>query len=392
MNPRVLHVATNDRSLTTFLMPHLLRLRAAGYAVEVACRLGDTADRLAAADIPAHHIPFERSPLALANLGAYRRLLGVIRQGGYQIVHGHMPVAGALARLAARRAGVPCILYTAHGFYFHAHGPRLQNALYYLSERLLARTTTGIITINDEDFRAAQRWSRRQGPPYIYRTPGMGIDTGAYGRDVHLPTREAWAACRGELGLTADDVVVGTVGACTPRKRHGDLLRAAAVLAPACPQLKVLIVGDGVLLEREKALAGELDLEGRCIFTGFRRDAPTLLSCMDIYVQTSLMEGLPVSVLEAMASSLPVVASRVRGNRDLVEAGVNGYLYPPRDWQELAHLLERLLGDEELRARMGEAGRSKALAYDVSQTTAATLRVYADVLARIGLQPPEVAS
>jgi glycosyltransferase EpsD len=378
---RVLQVATIDRSVDAFLVPHIRALESVGHSVEAACRIGDSGNRLHSKGIVVHNIGFERNPFDIGNIAAYRQMCELIRANRYDIVHAHMPTAGGIARLAAAAVGVPVILYTAHGFYFYEGGNPLLNYVYYFIERNLARLTTAIITINSDDYQAALKWTGAGKRPYVYRMPCVGIDLAKFDRAALFQSDDEWRQYRAGLGIAPNDLVVGTVGACTARKRHSDLIRAIALVQPDVPDLKVLIVGDGALLEKEKSLASRLKCS--CIFTGRRLDVPRLLACIDVYVQTSAMEGLPVSVVEAMASGLPVIASNVRGNRDLVLDGETGFLFPVSDVQQLAARLKCLLPYSDLCIEMGRKAIARVGDYDQEGVCQQLLEIYAEVASRV---------
>jgi glycosyltransferase involved in cell wall biosynthesis len=168
-------------------------------------------------------------------------------------------------------------------------------------------------------------------------------------------------AARADLGLADEEVAVGTMAHFTPRKAHSDLLEAAALVAPQAPHVRWLWAGEGPLEARMRARARGLGLADRVCFLGYRSDAPRLHRAFDILALPSLAEGLPLVVLEAMASARPCVVTNVSGNPEIVADGATGLLVPPRCPSAMGEALLALARDPDLRARMGEAGRRRVL-------------------------------
>jgi glycosyltransferase involved in cell wall biosynthesis len=188
---------------------------------------------------------------------------------------------------------------------------------------------------------------------------------------------------RKQLGIRPDDYAIGTVGRLTPVKGHEMLLRAAGSLMKKIPSIKVLIVGDGPLMPELKQLTRELDMETKVIFAGERYDIYDLVKCMDIFALPSLHEGIPMSLLEAMALRRAVVASRVGGIPEVVDHGVNGLLVAPGNVAELAQELERIASDRSFAIKLGQAGAARVEA-EFSATVMAkrTARLYASLVAQ----------
>lgn len=347
MTRKVLFVATVLRGhILVFHLPYMAWFRARGYEVHV-CARNDTGE--AAPSVP-HcdryiDLPFERSPLHPGNLRVYRQLKALIDSEGYALVHCHTPVGALLARLAARKArrrGTR-VVYTAHGFHFYSGAPLRNWLLFYPAERALSRLTDLLITINREDYGRAQRFHAAR----TALVAGVGVDTGRFQQGGDR------AATRQALGLAPDAPVVIAVGEHIPRKNHAACIRAVAAL----PGVTLLLCGVGELGDALAAEATALGAGDRVRFLGFRRDVPQLLHAADVFLFPSYQEGLPVSLMEAMAAGLPCVASAVRGNADLIVQGEGGALCAPDDTAAMAEALGRLLADAQLRARMGEYNR-----------------------------------
>lgn len=371
MTRKVLFVATVLRGhILVFHLPYMAWFRARGYEVHV-CARNDTGEAAPAVPHCDRYIdlPFERSPLHPGNYAVYRRLKALIDTEGYALVHCHTPVGAMLARLAARgarRRGTR-VLYTAHGFHFYTGAPLRNWLLFYPAERALSRLTDLLITINREDYARARRFHAAQ----TALVAGVGVDTArfAQGGD-RVQTRRA-------LGLSPEAPVVIAVGEHIPRKNHSACIRAVAAL----PGVTLLFCGVGELGDTLAAEAQALGISDRVRFLGFRRDVPQLLHAADVFLFPSYQEGLPVSLMEAMAAGLPCVASKVRGNADLIVQGEGGYLCAPDDTAAMAEALGRLLADEGLRARMGEQGRRAVEPYALPAVQAHMAALYEGQLA-----------
>jgi glycosyltransferase involved in cell wall biosynthesis len=280
------------------------------------------------------------------------RLWRAIRDGGYDIVHTHSSKAGILGRVAARLAGTPVIVHTAHGWSFNRHQPWHLNRLYVWLERLCARFSDAIVVVGRSN--REEGLALRVGRPEQYRLIRSGIEVEAY-RDVRISREQA----RARLGLPRDSFVIGSVGRLCEQKAPLDLLAAFARVARSRPEARLAFVGDGPQrAELESAIARE-GLEGRVHVAGLRRDVPELLRAFDVFALASHWEGLPRVFPQAMAAGLPIVATRVDGAPDAVVPGENGWLVEVGDIEGLATRLGALAADPAAARRMGEAGRER---------------------------------
>ncbi len=314
-------------------------------------------EELDALDVPAHCLE-GRHGLAWA-----ARLRRLIHQQRIDLVHMHSPVAAAVGRLVLPRR--VRIVYTEHNVWARYH-PATRWA-----NRLTFRRNAHVFAVSREVHSSIR--VRRLTPPI--ETLHHGLDPEAfYARELPDGVRE-------ELGVSPAAPLIGSVGNFKPSKGQGHLLRAAALVRRTHPDARFVMVGIGPLLERARSEARSLGLDGGVIFTGFREDAPRIASAYDIYVQPSEAEGLPIALLEAMALSRPVVATRVGGTPEVIEDGLNGLLVPPRDPEALAAAILRLLRDDILRARLGEAAKVRARDFDIRTAVGRMEAVYEELLA-----------
>lgn len=389
---RILYVSTVD-IVVRMMLPQLDALRAAGFTVEIACRLTRHGDEMAAHADAVHEIPFRRSPIHPQNLAATARLVRLVRERRYAIVHSHTPVGGVAGRLAAtlaRRgpAATPLRVYTAHGFHFHAQGGAAGNLLYRGIETWAGRQLSdAVLTINREDYEAARRYRLVSPPGRVFLTGGVGVSTERF--DPARGTPEERAAVRDEIGAAPDTPVLTFVGEMIPRKRHPDALEAFARIRRARPDALLVLVGEGVLAGPVRRLAEQRGVADGCRFLGFRRDIPAILAATDVFLFPSAQEGLPCAVQEALAMEVPVVGAAVRGTRDLVRSDC-GRLVPLGDTAGLADAcLELLECSPEVRRQMGRAGRERMAAeYGRAACVAQWMRIYSDLLAERGVPLP----
>jgi glycosyltransferase involved in cell wall biosynthesis len=265
------------------------------------------------------------------------------------------------------------VLYTAHGFHFYKGAPWPYWLFYYPAERLAAHWTDGLIVMNSEDYERAQRMGFKPGKNLFF-VHGVGVDL-----EQFSPAPKSRTSVREELGLSDQDIVVMCVAEFTSTKNHAFLLAAWSKVAREEPCAHLLLIGDGQL---KQSMERRIRVENipNVHFLGFRGDVPRLLQSADIFVLPSRREGLPRSIMEAMAAGKPVVATDVRGNRDLVGNGVTGILVKLGDVVGLAQAILQLIHDPELRLRMGEAGREKMQAYSLDHVIKEMSEIYARYL------------
>lgn len=288
-------------------------------------------------------IPFERNPLKPGNIKAYRMLRQIIEKEQFDLIYCHTPVGAMLARLAgisARKKGTK-VIYMAHGFHFYSGAPLLNWMLYYPVEKFLSRFTDGLITINQEDFQRAQKFHAGK----TVLIPGVGIDLDKFQKKE--PTRQE---IRNKLGIPESKIILMSVGELTKRKNHMVMIEALARLKEY--DILYVICGDGPLKAQLRAKAEELGVRDRLKLLGFRKDIAELHKAADIFVFPSLQEGLPVALMEAMASGLPIVASKIRGNEDLISNNQGGYLVNPTDSEQVAKAIEKMIQNPKKREKM----------------------------------------
>ena len=362
---KIIEITNVDFSLRHFLLPLMRAARDRGHEVVGACAEGPLLGEVRAEGFRVIAVPFVRRLSPVAHVRAFLSLVRLLREEKPDLVHAHMPISGFLSRLAARIAGVPKVAYTCHGFLFNHRDSSLpRRGLSLVMEWLAARVTDVFLTVSEAEARDARR---------------LGIARQAQavrnGRDpaVFRPDPGARQRIRADLGVPADRVVIIAVSRLVWHKGYPELAAAMRLV----PEAELWVVGERLESDRGADMAVLLRSAGlgdRLRMLGYRSDIPALLAAADLFTLPSRFEGLPMSVIEAMLTALPVVATNVRGPAEQVIDGQTGFQVPAGDASALGAALSRLVRDADLRARMGWAGRQRALdCYDEAKVLSRTL-------------------
>ena len=353
---RVAHLATVDMSLELLLGPQLSAVvDAGGEAIGISA----PGEFVAAVELRGvRHVPLASSTRGwdpVADLRAARELWQVLRHERPSVLHTHNPKPGLYGRVVGRLAGVPIVVNTVHGLYATEDDPWARRAVVYTLEALASRFSDAELVQNAEDVATMRRFhlaARRK-----IRHLGNGVDLQRY-RPGRLTERER-RAIRAEWGADDDTVVVGAVGRLVAEKGYPELVEAVADLGPP---VRLVVVG-GHDPDKPDALDDAVVAraeESGVRFLGHRPDVDRLLDAFDVFVLASHREGVPRAAMEAAACGLPVVATDIRGCRQVVEHGLTGLLVPTRDAAALREAIRSLADDSALRVRMGEAAVTKA--------------------------------
>lgn len=380
---KVLFIATVHSHFAAFHIPFMKILQEKGYEVHAAASsVTGRRDDVENAGVICWEIPFKRSPYNPTNVKTFFKLRSLLKNHHFDLIHVHTPVAAFLGRLLAKSTHQGPVLYTAHGFHFYKGAPRRNWFIYYTAERIASRWTDGLIVINSEDFDNAQKLGFKAGENLFY-VHGVGIDLSEY---TDPPVSEN--SIRASLGIGQEDVVIACVGELNENKNQDFLLDAWGELTRRHNYIHLLLVGTGEKMATLQKKVMQEHLQ-RVYFLGYRRDVPQILRETDVATLVSKREGLPKCVMEAMAAGKPVVASNVRGNRDLVEHGRTGLLIDLGDVSGLIQAFEKLILDRQLRISMGIAGQKKIRDYSLENVLAEMSDIYDLYLSR---KNPGVAS
>ena len=301
------------------------------------------------------HIDLDRSPYSPKNITAYKQLVEFIKKENIDYIHCNTPVGGLLGRLAGKKCKVKKVIYQAHGFHFYKGAPLKNWLIYYPIEKLLAHYTDALITINKEDYERAQGFRLRNNGK-VYYVPGVGIDLSQY--ELPENTREIK---RNELGLKDSDVALISAGELNANKNNKVIIEALGNLQDR--NVHYFLCGVGPCEEELKELAKSKGISEQVHFLGYRTDIKELFRAADVFVMPSYREGLSRSIMEAMASGLPCVVSKIRGNVDLVEEGKGGYLCDLYDIHSFEISIENCLHDSAEAKHMGAYNKSKIIQY-----------------------------
>lgn len=308
------------------------------------------------------------------DLRAVQNLRRMMQAGGYHIVHTHSSKAGVVGRWAAHLAGVPLIIHTVHGWSFHDRMSPVKRQMYVLLEKFGAQFSQAMIVVSPRDIEKglAQGIGRRQD----YHVIRSGVELERFGYPQTPPV-----VMRQQLGIPAEALVVGSVTRLSPQKAPLDLVESFSHIHQERPDAWFVIVGDGPLRPDVEAKLAQLGLADRVILTGLRRDIPELMAAFDVFVLSSLWEGLPRVLPQAMATGLPIVATQADGSAEAVVDGENGFLVERGQPEALAAKTLLLLADRELRKKMGENGRSRSPQFGVTKMVQDIDQLYQSLLA-----------
>jgi len=315
-----------------------------------------------------HQISCARSPLDKGNIKAIKELKKLVSEKHYDIVHCHTPIAAACTRIACRKArkNGTKVIYTAHGFHFYKGAPKKNWMLFYPIEKLCAKWTDLLVTINKEDYERAKKKFKAKAVEYV---PGVGIDVNKFANAVTDRSLK-----RSEADIPEDSLLLLSVGELNKNKNQETVVRAVAELKDE--RIHYALAGSGPNANYLTELSASLGIADKVHLLGHRADIPELCKAADIFVHPSFREGLPVSVMEAMASGLPVIGSRIRGVSDLLEGSGDVTLCAPdcvRDWTEA---IAAFAGNADLRAKIGSLNSQKAQNWEVKNINEIMINLY----------------
>lgn len=371
---KVCQLCAVDFTLQHFILPLAEAIRDKGHDVTCVSADGPGVAFARSRGIRVETVPISRR---MFDLGAHVRTYGAFRtlfaRERFDLVHTHTPVAAFLARIAAWRAGVPTIAYTAHGFYFHDRMPWWKRRAFITLEWLAGRVTDVLFTQSAEDAETARRHHLAR-PSAIIEAIGNGVDPGRFAAPDDAAASRA--QLRAGLDTPADATVIVMVGRLVAEKGYLELFEAMRTVDAI-----LWVAGDRLPSDHAARIDQAIDaisadpvLSRRVRFLGYRTDMPAILHAADLFTLPSHREGMPRSIIEAMMAGLAVVATDIRGSREEVVDGETGILVPVNDAACLARALARLAGDPDYRARLGAAGRRRALAvFDESKVIARQL-------------------
>lgn len=366
---KVLYVTTVSRTINAFLIPHINMLLDNGYEVHCACSIDKPVDKeLQRRGVKIFEVPFSRNPLGIGNIKAFIKLEELQRINDYDIVHVHTPIAAIYGRLLKLNFPSLRVIYTEHGYHFLKGGSKLGWILYYPIEKIMAKFTDVTININKEDYEITKEKLK---PKKCYLLNGVGLDLDKYKK---LSSKEIQEK-RKEFGLKDKDFVVLMVAEINKNKNHIQLINAMDILKDKYPNIKVLCIGDGTLKESLEKQIILRNLQNNIFILGYRLDVNKLINISDIGILLSRREGLPRNIMEFMACGRKVIATDIRGCRDLICDETIGTLVNVDDYESTAKAIEKyyILNDKSF--EVSEEIRK----YDIESINSELLKIYEDV-------------
>ena len=360
---KILHICAIGGTAKILLLPQIKYLLSQKFEVGIACSPGKEVEELQTNGYQIHPVNIDRKISLFSSLKSIYHLTKIIQQNQYDLVHVHTPIAAVLGRIAAKIAGVKRIVYTSHGLPFHDLSTPTQYYIYFLVEKLTALITDLILSQNYEDISTAKKLGLCSPKKLAYL--GNGVDIDRFHRERLNPIHQS--ELRQSLGIPETaNLIVGTIGRLTRKKGSGYLIEATAKLVDKFPNLHILIIGGQLSSDPEPfqtelmAKISNLGIENHVTLTGDRQDIPEVLGLLDVFtLPTFTHEGLPRSILEAMAMGLPVVTTDIRGCREAVLQEKTGLIVPSQDSDRLAEALAIMLSNPELREAYGNQGRRR---------------------------------
>lgn len=373
--------ATVASMIDLFNMDNIRILKSMGYKVDVAAnfeegnvtskeRISQFKIELDKLNIDYYHIPFPRSIGNFKDLKkSYNMTLEIKNKKKYDLVHCHTPIASAIGRFAFRNSESR-LIYTAHGFHFYKGAPLKNWLLFYPAERFLSKYTDILITINQEDYNNAQKFKAKE-TSYV---PGVGIDLPKYAdsntEDINLLKRQ--------LNLSDSDFILFSTGELNKNKNHEVVIRAIAQLNK--PSIHYIIAGQGPLNTYLSNLAKELKIDKQIHLLGYRDDIPKILKIADVFIFPSIREGLSVSLMEAMAMGKPVIASNIRGNKDLIDVNYGGYLCEVYDVKMYSRYIDFIFNNRINNFKFGAYNQKKIRNFSILEVNKKMREIYNEII------------
>lgn len=352
---KILYVTTVSDTVNAFLIPHIKMLIESGYKVDVACSIDQVVSKeIYEMNCKIHKLDFNRS-LFKNNYGdLVSTIRDIVTIEEYDIVHTHTPIASAVVRLACKDIDEVKIIYTAHGFHFYTGAPIINWMIFYPIEKLLSNYTDVLVTINQEDYRRALKFNAKK----VKKINGVGIDLTKFNNNI-----KSEKSIKNYLNLPEKSKILFSVGELNTNKNHKIIIKALALLNNE--NIHYVIAGEGKQRDKLFMLAKELGVVNQVHLIGFKKNLAEIYPQVDIFLFPSYREGLSASVMEAMASGLPVICSNIRGNSDLIEHKKGGYLVKGNNPSKYSYYISNLLKNKKLKEKLGIYNLTKIQIYSI---------------------------
>lgn len=362
---KALIVSSVASMIQQFNMENIAILKQLGYEVHVATNFKEPGNisleksdelkkNLDNLNVKYFQVDFARSPMNFKYFLLAKKQLSKISENEYELVHLHSPVGGIIGRIVFRKKKSK-VVYTAHGFHFYEGAPVKNWLIFYPIEKIFSRYTDVLITINKEDYLLAEKKFTNT---KVVAIPGIGVDVDKFNNIDFYDSKYQ------ELGLNKNDYILICIGELNSNKNQEYLLEVIESLKKTIPEVRLLLVGKGSAEMELKKRIKELNIYDNVKILGYREDIPELIALSDILVSASKREGLPVNIIEGLASSKPIVASNCRGNKDLVINDYNGYLSEINDIDKMVTNIQNIYEKPELKKQFEINSHKMAFKYD----------------------------
>lgn len=373
---KVLYITTVSSTVNAFLVNHIKMLINKGYKVDCAFSVNKPLDNsLIKLGVNQYDIPFSRNPFGIGNIRAFKELMKLQSIKEYDIIHVHTPIAAIYGRLLKLKFPRLKTIYTAHGYHFFKDSSKLNWLLYYPIEKVMAKFTDVTININKEDYEITKNKLK---PKRCYLINGVGLDLSKYKKISNEQILEK----KNELGISENDFVILMIAEFNKNKNHIQLIKAMEVLRDNYPNIRALLVGEGKMIESIRDEISYRKLQNNIFILGYREDINDLINISDIGVLMSYREGLPRNIMEFMACGRKVIATNIRGCRDLLFKESSGTLVKVNDYMETAKAIENyyILNDKNFNV-LEEINK-----YDINNVNKELANIYDDIYDEIILE------
>ena len=320
--------------------------------------------------IKIHNVEIFRSPFDLRNIKAYIQLRRIIKTERIDVIHCNTPIGGILGRILSKHTALDIVLYMVHGFHFYQGGSRLKNLIFKSIEKLLAKNTDALITINRDDYLAAKPFKFRDSGKAYY-LPGVGIDINEI-RDIQNSSKN-------DFDIVKVDGVTNLISVGELNKNKNNILVLKSLTRLDKRLFHYYIVGEGNQEQVLRKFVNNNGLSGNVTFLGYRTDAKHLLSQSDVFLLPSHREGLSRSLMEAMALGKACLVSDIRGNRDLIKNSNGGFLHNLNDSVELSNYVKYMIENPHVRASMGKYNEEAIKGFDFNVVSRKISQIYKEV-------------
>lgn len=368
---RILYVTTVSNTMNAFLIPHIKMLINEGHDVNIACSTQQQLDSFYEKNnVLTYDVSFDRNPISKKNYLAYKKFKRLLKKENFDIIHTHTPIASMIVRFACRKKNIK-VFYTAHGFHFYKGAPFLNWLVYFPIEFWLSRYTDKLITINREDYQLAERYFKRSSNYFCH---GVGIDLKEFDDTVFFDVKEK----KESLDISMNSKVFLSIGELNSNKNHSLVIESLSKFKDY--DFVYLICGVGNKQNYLEKIIKENGLEKKVRLLGYRTDISELTKITDFFFFLSFREGLPVSVMEALAAGIPVIASKIRGNVDLLSGGNVGTLIDLNDnpKQSLEAVITNIFFKPEVFQIKSGLGKKEILKYSIDQVLEELKIIYQD--------------